>query len=101
MRPRPLARFSAWYACSFAMSLSSTRCTPERCFAASSCRKERLIDHCIRELYLIGRDEIALPKLEGPAFDRNLISERAENEATIGFEIVVFEKLLAAFEREI
>ena len=37
----------------------------------------------------------------GPTFDWNLVSERAENEAPVELDVVVYEKFLAAFEREI
>ena len=50
---------------------------------------------------LIGGYQIAFPELKGPALDRGLICECAEDEATIRFDVVVYEKLLAAFEREI
>src|ERR1051325_4051611 len=60
--------------------------------------EERLIDHFVSELDLIGWNQIAFPELERPAFDRDLIGERAEDEATIRVDVVVYKKLFAAFE---
>ena len=50
---------------------------------------------------LIGGNQIAFPEFEGPALDRSLIGERAEDEAAVWLQIVVLKKLAPAFERKI
>ena len=61
-------------------------------------REESFVDDVVGELDLVGGDQVAFPELEGPAVERCLISDRAENEAPVWFEVVVFEKLAATFE---
>src|SRR5215467_1233793 len=64
-------------------------------------REEGFVDDFRGQLNLIGRDQIPLPKLEGPASHGRLIGDSAENKTPVGLQIVVVEELLTSFEGKI
>ena len=74
---------------------------PRRIRFESDGREEGLLDHIGGEFDLFGRDCVALPELEGEAFDRRLVSDGAHDEAAVGLQIVVLKKLLAALKRQV
>jgi hypothetical protein len=59
------------------------------------------VDDIGGKLDLIGRNQIAFPKLKGPTLDGCLIGNRAENEAPVWFQIVILEKLAATLKGQI
>src|SRR5437763_181187 len=67
---------------------------PDRC-------QETLVDDVVRELDLIGGNQITFPELEGPFSHRRLESNRAQDEAPIRLQIIVLKEILAALERKI
>ncbi len=83
-------------------------CQRDRCFVLAQrvgfkCdrHKERFINHFVGQLDQIRGYQIAFPEFERPTAYRSLISECAENEAPVRFQIIVDEKLAAAFERQV
>src|SRR5437763_7923178 len=64
-------------------------------------RKKTLVDDVIRELDLIGGNQITFPELESPFSHRRLESNRSQNEAAIRLKIIVLKEILAALERKV
>jgi hypothetical protein len=71
----------------------------QRVWLVSHRLEKSLADDVVCQLDLLGGNQVTFPVFKSPTLKRRLIGERAEDEAAVGFQIIVLEKFLTALKR--